>query len=63
MLHFALDAPCIGWRAWLRRDLPAGDAMTFARCALRGTYRAAVLRNGRLEALLFVGAEPEAALP
>ena len=60
VLHFALDAPGGGWLPWQRAMLPEGDTLTFADAAA-GSYRAAVLRDGRLEAMVFVGSTP--ALP
>jgi assimilatory nitrate reductase catalytic subunit len=60
ILHFALNAPGGGWPAWQRALLPEGDRLTFTDAAT-GTYRAAVLREGRLEAVVFVGPTP--ALP
>jgi assimilatory nitrate reductase catalytic subunit len=57
VLHFALDAPVAGWAAWQRAVLPEGDTLTFADAAA-GTYRAAVLRDGRLEAVVLVGPTP-----
>jgi assimilatory nitrate reductase catalytic subunit len=60
ILHFALDAPGGGWPAWQRGLLPEGDCLTFTDAAT-GTYRAAVLREERLEAVVFVGPTP--ALP
>jgi assimilatory nitrate reductase catalytic subunit len=58
MLNFALDAPREGWAAWLRTALPKGEHMSMQDPAT-GTYRAAVLRDARLEAVLFVGADPK----
>src|SRR5262245_20607107 len=57
ILHFALDTPGGGWLAWQRAVLPEGDILTFADAAA-GSYRAAVLRARRLEAVMFVGATP-----
>ena len=62
ILHFALDAPDRGWLAWQRTLLPEGDWLTFADAAT-GTYRAAVLREGRLEAVVFVGPTPTLPAP
>ena len=42
--------------------LPAGDTLTFADAAA-GSYRAAVLREGRLEAMILVGATPTLPAP
>ena len=58
ILNFALDEPSMGWSAWLRATMPAGDTMTFHDAAA-GTHRAAVLQNGRLETLVFVAASPK----
>ena len=59
-LNLALDTPLDGWTAWLGAALPEGERLTF-QDPVAGTYRAAVLRAGRLEAVLLVGAAP--ALP
>ena len=61
-LHFALDEPADGWPAWERAMLPEGDRLTLAD-ATCGDYRAAVLREGRLEAVLIVGASPKLPSP
>ena len=53
---FALGAPA-DWAAWQHTVLPEGDVLTFADAAA-GTYRAAVLRDGRLEAVVLVGPTP-----
>ena len=42
--------------------LPEGDTLTFADAAA-GSYRAAVLRDGRLEAMIFVGPTPTLPAP
>ena len=52
----------MGWSAWLRATMPAGDTMTFHDAAA-GTHRAAVLQNGRLETLVFVAAGPKLPSP
>ena len=62
ILHFALDAPGGGWPDWQRAMLPEGDTLTFADAAA-GSYRAAVLREGRLEAMILVGATPTLPAP
>jgi assimilatory nitrate reductase catalytic subunit len=62
ILNLALDEPVMGWSAWLRATMPAGDAMTFHDAAA-GTHRAAVLQDGRLEALVFVAASPKLPSP
>ena len=62
VLHFALDAPGGGWLPWQRAMLPEGDTLTFADAAA-GSYRAAVLRDGQLEALIFVGPTPKLPAP
>jgi assimilatory nitrate reductase catalytic subunit len=61
-LNFALDAPSMGCSAWLQATMPAGETMTLQDAAA-GTYRAAVLRDGRLEAVLFMGAGPKLPAP
>jgi assimilatory nitrate reductase catalytic subunit len=62
VLNFALDAPRGGWAHWLRALLPAGDHLIFQDPAA-GVHRAAVLREGRLEAVVFVGAAPKLPSP
>jgi assimilatory nitrate reductase catalytic subunit len=61
-LNFAMDEPAEGWRAWEHAMLPEGDCLSFADAA-SGDYRAAVLREGRLEAVLIVGASPKLPSP
>jgi assimilatory nitrate reductase catalytic subunit len=58
VLNFALDAPREGWSAWLREALPGGQHLSLQDAAA-GTHRAAALIGDRLEAVLFVGAEPK----
>jgi assimilatory nitrate reductase catalytic subunit len=62
VLNFAMDAPAEGWAAWEHALLPEGDRLSFADAA-SGNYRAAVLRDGRLEAVLIVGASPKLPSP
>jgi assimilatory nitrate reductase catalytic subunit len=62
ILHFALDTPGGGWLPWQHTMLPEGDTVTFADAAA-GAYRAAVLRDGRLEAMIFVGPTPTLPAP
>jgi assimilatory nitrate reductase catalytic subunit len=62
ILNFALDEPSMGWSAWLRATMPAGDTMTFHDAAA-GTHRAAVLQDCRLDALVFVEAGPKLPSP
>jgi assimilatory nitrate reductase catalytic subunit len=62
VLHFALDEPAGGWAAWQRAVLPQGDTLTFADAAA-GIHRAAVLRGGRLEAVVLVGPTPSLPAP
>jgi assimilatory nitrate reductase catalytic subunit len=62
ILHFALDAPAGGWLAWQRAMLSEGDTLTFADAAA-GSYRTAVLRDGRLEAMIVVGPTPKLPAP
>ncbi|MET0567534.1 MAG: molybdopterin-dependent oxidoreductase [Hyphomicrobiaceae bacterium] len=54
VLNFALDAPAEGWRAWLSATLPDGDRVNLEDAGA-GVYRVAHRRNGRLEAVLFIG--------
>jgi assimilatory nitrate reductase catalytic subunit len=62
ILYFALDAPCEGWAAWLRAALPPGEYLSF-QDAGTGTWRAAVLQAGRLEAVLFMAPDPKLPSP
>jgi assimilatory nitrate reductase catalytic subunit len=62
LLNFALDAPAQGWQAWLDALLPDGDRIAFADAAT-GQRRCVVLRDGRVEAVLFVGPEPKLPSP
>jgi bacterioferritin-associated ferredoxin len=55
--YIALDAPSAGWSDWGRRLLPAGERFTYEDERSR-QYRTAVLRDGRLEAVLYVAASP-----
>jgi assimilatory nitrate reductase catalytic subunit len=61
-LNFALDTPREGWAAWLRGALPDGERLSLEDPGT-GTYRAAILREGRLEAVLFAGATPKLPAP
>jgi assimilatory nitrate reductase catalytic subunit len=62
VLNFALQEPRQGWTSWVRAALPEGQRMRLLDAAA-GTYRAAVLQAGRLEAVLFVGASPKLPSP
>ena len=55
--YIALDASSAGWRDWSQRLLPAGERFTYEDERSR-QYRTAVLRDGRLEAVLYVAASP-----
>ena len=57
---FALAAAPSNWRAWAETLLPAGEALTYED-ARAEQFRTAVLREGRLEAVLY--AAPTPALP
>jgi assimilatory nitrate reductase catalytic subunit len=61
-LNFALDAPREGWGAWLCVTLPDGERLSFEDPGA-GTYRVAILCEGRLEAALFAGAAPKLPAP
>ena len=61
VLNFALDAPAEGWRAWLSRDTARGRSRELRGCRRRHLSRG-VLRDGRLEAMLFVGPERRSCL-
>jgi assimilatory nitrate reductase catalytic subunit len=58
MLVFALDSPLMDWPTWHRGLLPAGDRLEFSDAAA-GSFRAAVLRGGRLEGIVIAGATPK----
>jgi assimilatory nitrate reductase catalytic subunit len=60
VLNFALDSPPGGWRAWLAATLSAADLVSMEDAGA-GIYRAALRRDGWLEAVLFV--EPSPKLP
>jgi assimilatory nitrate reductase catalytic subunit len=62
VLNFALDTPPDGWPAWLRASLPPGQ-FTSLQDPASGTHRAAILRDERLEAVLFVGPAPKLPAP
>jgi assimilatory nitrate reductase catalytic subunit len=61
-LNFALDVPREDWPVWLRGALPEGDYMSLHDAAA-GIHRAAVLRDGRLEAVLLTGPLPKLPSP
>jgi assimilatory nitrate reductase catalytic subunit len=54
---FALDAVPESWSAWSEGLLPTGEALTYED-ARSQQFRTAVLRNGRLDAVLYVAAVP-----
>jgi assimilatory nitrate reductase catalytic subunit len=59
VLNFAFDGPGPqGWRKWLASVLPEGECVTFVDAGA-GVCRAGVHRDGRIEALLFVGPSPK----
>jgi assimilatory nitrate reductase catalytic subunit len=58
VINFALNRPPMGWDAWMRTTLPDGDLIRLDDAG-GGTHRAAVLRKGRLEAVVFVGSGPK----
>jgi assimilatory nitrate reductase catalytic subunit len=55
--YMALDAPSAGWGDWSQRLLPAGERFTYEDEQSR-QYRTAVLRDGRVEAILYVAPSP-----
>jgi assimilatory nitrate reductase catalytic subunit len=55
--YIALDAPSAGWGDWSQRLLPAGERFTYEDERSR-QFRIAVLRDGRLEAVLYVAPSP-----
>jgi assimilatory nitrate reductase catalytic subunit len=63
VLNFAFDGPGKGgWRQWLAPALPEGERVTFEDAGA-GVYRVSVQRDGRLEAVLFVGPTPKLPSP
>jgi assimilatory nitrate reductase catalytic subunit len=62
MLVFAIDRPMDEWSERLQGVFPAGDRLDLTDTAA-GSYRAAVLRNGRLEAVVIVSATPKLPSP
>jgi assimilatory nitrate reductase catalytic subunit len=63
VLNFALDGPGPdGWRRWLSSSLPEGERVTFEDAGA-GVFRVGVHREGRIEALLFVGPSPKLPSP
>jgi len=54
---FALDAAPESWSAWSEGLLPTGEPLTYED-ARSQQFRSAVLRDGRLEAVLYVAAVP-----
>jgi assimilatory nitrate reductase catalytic subunit len=62
LLNFALNAPAEGWPAWLAACLPEGKRMSFTDAGV-GIYRAAVQRDGRLEAVIYIGPDPKLPSP
>jgi assimilatory nitrate reductase catalytic subunit len=55
--YIALDAPSAGWGDWSQRRLPTGERFTYEDERSQ-QYRTAVLRDGRLEAVLYVAPSP-----
>jgi len=63
VLNFAFDGPGpAGWRTWLSPALPEGECIAFEDAAA-GVFRTGVHRDGRIEALLFVGPGPKLPSP
>jgi assimilatory nitrate reductase catalytic subunit len=62
MLSFAIDRPVEDWSRWHRDLLPSGDHLEFTDAAA-GSFRAAVLRGGRLEGAAIVSATPKLPSP
>ncbi len=56
--YFALESGPEAWAAWSEAVLPEGERL-FLADERHGRFRVAVLRHGRLEALLFVASKPE----
>jgi assimilatory nitrate reductase catalytic subunit len=54
----ALDTPSAGWSGWSQRLLPAGERFTY-QDERSQQYRTAVLRDRRLEAVLYVAPRPQ----
>ena len=55
--YFAGDEPEVSWRAWAEAAFGAGEMLSVEDGALN-MFRLALLRKGRLEAVLFAGAAP-----
>jgi len=63
VLNFAFDGPgASGWRRWLASALPEGERIVFEDAGA-GVFRVGVHREGRIEALLFVGPSPKLPSP
>jgi assimilatory nitrate reductase catalytic subunit len=62
MLSFAIDRPVEDWSRLHRDLLPSGDHLEFTDAAA-GSFRAAVLRGGRLEGAAIVSATPKLPSP
>ena len=56
--YFALDAAPLSWRDWSARLLPDGEWLTYEDTATE-QFRAAVIRDGRLEAVIYAARQPE----
>ena len=62
IVNIALDQPAQGRQSWQRSLLPAGDRLELTDAAA-GSYRAAVLRDGRLESVIIIGSTPKLPSP
>jgi assimilatory nitrate reductase catalytic subunit len=62
ILHFALNCGVGPASAWPRSSLPCGDRLEFSDAAA-GAYRAAVLRQERLESVVVIGPGPKLPSP
>ena len=58
LYHLALDIDADGWDAWSAAVLPAGERLAYLDPA-SGRLRVAILREGRLEAVLYLSRERE----
>ena len=58
ILHLALDRPAGGLSAWARSFLPAGERIEVEDTRI-GLYRCAVLNDGCLDAVVFIGPSPK----
>lgn len=58
LLYFAFNLPCRDVIGWQRATLPAGEWVTLED-ALAGTFRTAVFKDGRLDAVMYAASSPK----